>query len=78
MQRILFEQVVLLHPSGNVGEENQSYKWVLDVFCGFDITIYQIHRKRRGPGKVCLQKVYALSDFIGRISLIFNQKRPFS
>jgi len=19
--------------------------WVLDVFCGFDITIYQIHRK---------------------------------
>jgi len=29
-------------------------------------------------GKARLQKAYALSEFIGRISLIFNQKRPFS
>jgi hypothetical protein len=28
-------------------------------------------------GKVHLQKAYALSDFIGRIGLIFNQKDRF-
>ena len=28
-------------------------------------------------GKVRLQKAYALSDFIGRIGLIFNQKDRF-
>ena len=32
---------------------------------------------RASFGKVRLQKAYALSDFIGRISLIFNQKCHF-